>query len=84
MTSDAGAKADQEAARRREAESQVVAWHESQPVTIRTIAVQADHAEAMALAAGEVLPGIQVQVDRQVAEDAAIDAIEHAFRERGR
>lgn len=70
-------QADQEAARRREANARgrYVATHQGQPVTVRTVTVQADRFEAEALAAGIVLPGIQAQIDRQEAEDAAITAI---------
>ena len=69
-------KADQQAAAERERDRQLSAFHDGQEVTVRTITVVTDPSELEALERGGDVPGIQAQIDRQLAEDEAIAAME--------
>lgn len=70
-------EADQQAAAARERDRVAhQATLNGETATIRTITVITDPAELEALEGGEHIPGIQAQIDRQVAEDAAIEAME--------
>ena len=72
-------QADQDAAARREADRRKFrAVHDGDEVTVRAVQVVTDPAELEALERGEVPDGIQAQLDQQLAEDAAISAIEIA------
>ncbi len=78
------ARTDQQAAASREAaRKQHAATLNGEPVTIRTITANVTPGEAEALARGEVPPAVQSQIDRQFADDATIEAIEHDWRAGG-
>lgn len=70
------ARADQEAAVSRERDRQLAAVHHGEQVTVRAVQVVTDPSELDALERGEVPGGIQAQIDRQLAEDAVIAAME--------
>jgi hypothetical protein len=68
--------ADQQAAAGRERDRQLRAFHDGEEVTVRTITVVTSPSELEALERGEDGPGIQAQIDRQLAKDEVIAAIE--------
>lgn len=71
-------EADQQAAAKRERDRQQyrASLDTGELVAIRTFTVTTDPSELEALERGEHVPGIQAQIDRQLAEDSVIAELE--------
>ena len=68
-------QADQVAAARREANRRHATLESGEEAAVRTYTVDVTNEEVRAIAAGEMPPRIQAQIDRQLAEDEVIAAM---------
>ena len=69
-------QADQKAAAAREADGRHATLGSGEEAAIRTYTLEVTTEEARAIAAGEMPPGVQAQIDRISAEDAVIGEME--------